>query len=77
MSKSPVGMRNTSPTSIVLLVVKGAQANKVPLVEAVNKPMWVIVPQLDVVFVGNSTAALFVAKVGLVPDTENEAEMRV
>lgn len=76
MSRSPAGIRKTSPTSIVLLVDNAAQANIVPLVEAVNKAMCVIVPQFAVVSVGNSMAELFVATVGLVPETEKAAEMR-
>ena len=76
MSKSPAGMRSTSPTSITLLVVSGAQASMLPLVLASNKARCVIVPQLLPVAVGNSAAAALVAVVGFVPLTVNVVDTR-
>ena len=69
MLKDAAGMRSTSPELIVRAVVSGAQANRLPVVDASKMPAHPTDPQFPPLAAANSMAAAFVAFVGLVPET--------
>ena len=73
MSISPAGIRKTSPVPIAFDTDKALCAIKLPLEDASNIPMWLIVPQEPVAAV-NSIAPDVVAAL---PDTVNVAALRV
>ena len=65
MVRLDAGMRNTSPSLMVRLVVSGAQASILPALDASNTAACVIVPQLPPLAAANSIAALLVAVVAV------------
>jgi len=70
MLKDAAGMRSTSPSLMVRAVVSGAQANRLPLVDASKMPAQPIDPQLPklllvkmrerIVLIGNKNMEIFV-----------------
>ena len=69
MSRSPAGMRRTSPSLIVRDVVNCAQPSMLPELLASKIAMCVMVPQLPPEAAANSIAAALVQLVGEVPET--------
>ena len=68
MSKSPAGIRNTSPVAIVLLASRDANANILPEVEASRTATATTVPYPAVAVAHSRAAALVLADPVVVND---------